>query len=131
MSPRCPRALELAWRRGCWELAGKRKWRVRGPGRAEVQEEGGVLSRDPGWRRLIPLWTRSWRWGLGSPWGEGSRTPSSTGQSPPLGTPQFWTEGRRWVGVFVWKMKLSVALWGSHVWEIEEGGRTLLLRVPF
>lgn len=80
MSPRCPRALELAWRGGCWELAGKRKWRVRGPGRAEVQEEGGVLSRDPGWRRLIPLWTRSWRWGLGSPWGEGSRTPSSAGQ---------------------------------------------------
>lgn len=38
---------------------------MRGPGRAEVQEEGRALSRDPGWRRLIHLWTRSWRWAWG------------------------------------------------------------------
>lgn len=66
-----------AQRRGCWELAGKRKWPVRGPGRAEVQEEGRALSRDPGWRRLIPLWTRSWRWGLGTLWEEGRRGPQA------------------------------------------------------
>lgn len=65
------RAPELAQRRGCWELAGKRKWPVRGPGRAEVQEEGRALSRDPGWRRLIHLWTRSWRWAWG-PCGRGA-----------------------------------------------------------
>lgn len=74
---------------------------MRGPGRAEVQEEGRALSRDPGWRRLILLWTRSWRWGLGSLWEEGRRGPQAAqARGPALGTPQFWTEGRRWVRVF-------------------------------
>lgn len=55
-------ALELAWRRGCWELEGKRKWQSRGPGRAEVQEEGVALRPDLGPRwQLIPLWIWSWR----------------------------------------------------------------------
>lgn len=94
---------------------------MRGPGRAEVQEEGRALSRDPGWRRLIPLWTRSWRWGLGFLWEEGRRGPQAAqARGPALGTPQFWTEERREVGVSVWKMELSEALGDSHVREIEE-----------
>lgn len=87
-APWVHRAPELAQRRGCWELAGKRKWPVRGPGRAEVQEEGRALSRDPGWQRLIPLWTRSWRWGPGPLREEGRRGPQAAqARDSALGTP--------------------------------------------
>lgn len=89
--------MPLSWpagRRGCWELAGKRKWRPRGPGRAEVQEEGGALNRDPGWRRLIPLRSRSWRWGLWSPKGWAEGDPVCTGESPYPRYLWVWEEKR-------------------------------------
>lgn len=59
--PQCPGAGPGAGRAGSWQERGSG---LRGPGRAEVQEEGGGPRQDPGWRRPSPL--QSPRWELGS-----------------------------------------------------------------
>lgn len=104
---------------------------MRGPGRAEVQEEGRALSRDPGWRRLILLWTRSWRWGLGFLWEEGRRGPKRHRQEAlPLVLLSFGQRGGDGLEFFCVEDVTLGALLGSHIREIAEGGdRALLLRV--
>lgn len=128
-------ALELAPREGCWELTGKRKWRPRGPGGAEVQEEGGALSPDPGWRRPITPRSRSWRWGPGSLWGQAEGGPKwhrpVVLPRVPLSLGTRRGDGALASEFSVWRMRLSSALWGSQVGERQkEGDRALLFRVP-